>query len=92
MVSHSQPSNIISPAPTQQNFLEVLNSLHEQCQPVTNYSTINTADISSNAPTPSSQSFNVHSQTQFPVDDDNLDLQEAVSLLAMLRNSGMSYG
>ena len=91
MVSLSQPSNIISPAPTQQNFLEVLNRFHEQCQPEKNCSTINTADISSNAPTPSSQSFNVHSQTQFPVDHNDQDVQEAVSLLAMLRNSGMSY-
>ena len=85
MVTLSQPSNIISPAATQPNYLEVLNRFHEQCQPETNFSSLNTADISSNAPTPSSQAFNI----QFPTDNDNLDVQEAVSLLAMLRNSGM---
>ena len=90
MVTLSQPpSSIISPAPTQQNFLEALNRLHEQCQETPNCSTINTADISSNVPISTAQSFNVP-QTQFTAGYDNLDVQEAVSLLAMLRNSGMS--
>ena len=61
VVSLSGPSHIISPAATQQNYLEVLNRFHEQCQPETN----------------------------LPTDNENQDVQEAVSLLAMLRNSGM---
>jgi hypothetical protein len=91
MFTLSQPvSGIISPAPSQQNFLEVLNSLHEQCQETPNYSTINPADISSNVPLSTAQSLTV-TQTQFTARRDNVDVQEAVSLLAMLRNSGMSY-
>ena len=80
----------MSPAPSQQNFLEVLNCLHEQCQETPECSTINAADISSNIPAMSTaQTFNVP-QTQFTAGHDAVDMQEAVSLLAMLRNSGMS--
>ena len=85
---NSQP---MSPAPSQQNFLEVLNCLHEQCsQETPDCSTINAADISSNIPAMSTpQTFNVP-QTQFTAGHDTVDMHEAVSLLAMLRNSGMS--
>ena len=83
---NSQP---ISSAPSQHNFLEVLNRLHEQCPETPAFSTINASDISTNVPMSISQTFNAP-QTQFTAAHDTIDVQEAVSLLAMLRNSGMS--
>ena len=90
MVDLSHPdSTTNSTTSTQQNFLDVLSHFRTQCQEVTpSYSTINTADISSNMPKSTAQS---PLQTQFTSGYDNLDVQEAVSLLAILRNSGMSY-
>ena len=74
------------------NFLEVLSQLQEHSQQGTPYcSTINSADISPHIPISSvAQSLN-EPQIQLTALRDNFDVQEAVSLLAMLKNSGMTH-